>query len=70
MTCSITKVIAFAHFGSIPVTIMYEVLGSATPLCILGSWLLMHLKEVSEKTANAGATYRSDEAPVSKMEFV
>ncbi|THH04364.1 hypothetical protein EW145_g5573 [Phellinidium pouzarii] len=61
IACSATKITALTiSTNLLSATVLFEVLGSANLLCVLGSWLLVHLKEAVERDTNGGQSYRLD----------
>lgn len=64
--CVVNIVASVAELGTLSFYILY-VIGSPTLLCILGNYLLIHLKEAGETGLNEGTSYRLD--PTSTMNF-
>ena len=57
--CVVNIVASVAELGTLSFYILY-VAGSPTLLCILGNYLLIHLKEAGEIGLNEGTSYRFD----------
>ncbi|KAH8109712.1 hypothetical protein DFH11DRAFT_1547994 [Phellopilus nigrolimitatus] len=57
--CSVMQIISFQLFiPNVLLANLLNVLGSPSLLCVLGSHLLVHLKEAGERGANGGTSYR------------
>ncbi|KAH8109181.1 hypothetical protein DFH11DRAFT_1515867 [Phellopilus nigrolimitatus] len=57
--CSVTEIIGDQLFAqNVIVAQLLTILGSPSLLCVLGSHLLVHLKEAGERGANGGTSYR------------
>ncbi|KAH8108367.1 hypothetical protein DFH11DRAFT_1711036 [Phellopilus nigrolimitatus] len=67
ITCSVARAISFQRTFDLVFVSFLNAIGSASLLCILGSWLLVHLKEAGEKGINGGTSYRP--ASMSDLEF-
>lgn len=67
MFCTVANVVAFGAELSQLLQNIFNVLGNPTLLCIMGSHLLIHLREAAEKGRNEGTSYRSK--PHSAIDF-
>ncbi|THH06898.1 hypothetical protein EW145_g3761 [Phellinidium pouzarii] len=57
--CAVVQIIAASTDSSVPLSVAFSVLGTPSILCILGSRLLVHLKEAGERGANEGTSFRT-----------
>ncbi|KAH8111439.1 hypothetical protein DFH11DRAFT_1613139 [Phellopilus nigrolimitatus] len=61
MMCSIAKVCNYwTLVQSTPVTVILTLLGTTTLLCIIGSQMMVHLKEAGERGVKGGTSYRME----------
>ncbi|KAH8106566.1 hypothetical protein DFH11DRAFT_1863533 [Phellopilus nigrolimitatus] len=57
--CSVMQIISFQlYIPNVLLADLLTILGNPSLLCVLGSHLLVHLKEAGERGANGGTSYR------------
>ncbi|KAH8109349.1 hypothetical protein DFH11DRAFT_944844 [Phellopilus nigrolimitatus] len=68
ITCSVMRIVAEQFYiTNILLSYLMSALGNPSLLCVLGSHLLVHLKEAGERRANGGTSYRM--TTMSSMRF-
>ncbi|KAH8112181.1 hypothetical protein DFH11DRAFT_1786727, partial [Phellopilus nigrolimitatus] len=66
--CSVMEIVSDQlYISNIILADLLDVIGSPSLLCLLGSHLLVHLKEAGERGANGGTSYRMK--TISNIEF-
>ncbi|THH03280.1 hypothetical protein EW145_g6381 [Phellinidium pouzarii] len=65
--CSVIQIIANTTLLSAFLSVAFSVIGNPSVLCVLGSRILVHLKEAGERGAHGGTSYTL--RTVSEMEF-
>ncbi|KAH8112092.1 hypothetical protein DFH11DRAFT_1609637 [Phellopilus nigrolimitatus] len=69
ISCSVSRILGFEFVNNTVLSTVFGEIGSASFLCVLGSRLLVHLKEAGERGFNGGTSYSSWAGTMSNLEF-